>query len=759
MMMIGHYIRRIKVNVMMAWVIMCLFAACGEQDKASLNDSPDSYSEENQILDEILYNVENSSGTIEGIQYAQELYDVAKRYDRQEFCNYALVQKLSCLHALGRYTECIALADSLDEHTNIRNENLTYYYLALYIKSAANVDLGKYKTAIQLAQRIYDESKVPLIDEQGNDISLFVKCNALMSLGLANDEMGRQSDAIEYFTEGINSLLSGDKEGKHLSQLLEIQTARMMAGRKVKDKRKALSYVVHYKHELDEFNRKKVGTFFDDVFVEDYSLFMYASFIDTYTELERFSDAQMSVNSADSLLSKYEFAEQSVAELNSSKAHFYAALGDYDRSIEYADSAMTYFAANDRRTGEIEMLKTKLNVCHMMGLLKSEYPLSQRIISLSDSIYHDRIDSQIEDMQTVLEVDKLEREADVMRAQRQMWVFIAISVFLLSMTILIFFKRKKEMDEKRILSSQKEMLQREVERQTKQLRDQNEEIEKANEDLAQKNTQIQKQNNEITESIVYAQFIQNSILPNLDWFKGFGDGGCFAFFEPSHIVSGDFYWARKKGNLEIFICADCTGHGVPGAFMTMIGTTIIGDLCDHSNITEPAKLLENLHLNLISVLQQNGEVKSTDGMDLSVVVFDSSKGLISVASAKRPVFLYHNGVGEELDGVKVKRSIGDRDYNSQNRPFVQQSFEVVPGDTLYMFSDGMTDIFGGDGIRPRRFGSANIKKMMDELIKLPLGGQRSHVEQTFTNWMSQGGTLPREDWDQPDDVSFIGLRF
>ncbi len=758
MIVVGLHIRKIAVRIMMTLVIMIFVSACGDQDSANQSDASDN-SEENQILDEILYKVENSSGTIEGIQYAQELYDVAKSYDRQEFCNYALVQKLSCLHALGRYSECIALADSLDEHTNIRNENLTYYYIALYIKSAANVDLGKYKTAIQLAQRIYDESKLPLIDEQGNDISLFVKCNALMSLGLANDEMGRQSDAIGYFTEGINALLSGDKEGKHLSQLLEIQTARMMAGRKVKDKRKALSYVIHYKHELDEFNRKKVGTFFDDVFVEDYSLFMYTSFIDTYTELGRFADAQTSVNSADSLLNQYEFAEQSVAELNSSKAHFYAALADYDRAMECADSAMAYYAANDRRTGEIEMLKTKLNVYHMMGLLRSEYPISQRIISLSDSIYHDRIDSQIEDMQTVLEVDKLEREADVMRAQRQVWVFIAISVFLLSMTILIFFKRKKDMDEKRILSSQKEMLQREVERQTKQLRDQNVEIEKANEDLAQKNVQIQKQNNEITESIIYAQYIQNSILPNLDWFKGFGDGGCFAFFVPCHIVSGDFYWARKKGNLDIFVCADCTGHGVPGAFMTMIGTTIIGDLCDHSNITEPAALLENLHLNLISVLQQNGEVKSTDGMDLSVIVFDSSKGTILVASAKRPVFLYHNGVGEELEGVKVKRSIGDRDYNSSNRPFVQRSFNVVPGDILYMFSDGITDVFGGDGGRPKRFGSVNLKKMMDGLVSLPLAEQKIQVEETFTNWMSQGGQLPKEDWDQPDDVSFIGLRF
>ncbi len=756
--MIDLLIRKSMVRFMMAFAIVLLTVSCGDRNSENANDSSDD-SEENQVLDELLYKVENSSGTIEGIQCAQELYDVAQGYERQEFCNYALLQKLSCLHALGRYSECIALADSLDEYTNIRNENLTYYYIALYIKSAANVDLGKYKTAIQLAQRIYDESKVPLIDEHGNDISLFVKCNALMSLGLANDEMGRQSDAIEYFTEGINALLSGDKEGKHLSQLLEIQTARMMAGRKVKDKRKALSYVIHYKHELDEFNQKKVGTSFADVFVEDYSLFLYASFIDTYTELGRLSDAQIYVNSADSLLNQYEFAEQSVAELNSSKARFYAALGDYDRSMECADSAMEYFSANDRRTGEIEMLKTKLNVYHMMGQLRSEFPISQRIISLSDSIYHDRIDSQIEDMQTVLEVDKLEREADVMRAQRQVWVFIAISVFLLSMTILIFFKRKKEMDEKRILSNQKEVLQREVERQTKQLRDQNEEIEKANEDLAQKNVQIQKQNNEITESIVYAQFIQNSILPNLDWFKGYGNGGCFAFFVPCHIVSGDFYWARKKDDLDIFVCADCTGHGVPGAFMTMIGTTIIGDLCDHSNITEPAALLENLHLNLISVLQQNGEEKSTDGMDLVVAVFDKSKGSITVASAKRPVYLFHNRVGEELEGVKVKRSIGDRDYNSTIRPFVQQSFNVVPGDTLYMFSDGMTDMFGGNGSRPRRFGTANLKKMLDQLVTKPIEEQKQFVEKTFTNWMSHDGTLPQEEWDQPDDVSFIGLRF
>ena len=711
------------------------------------------------LIEGIAEKMENSSGTIEGLQYAEQLYVVCDSLGDVEDRNYALVQKLTMLHALARYDECVAYADSLVNYTRLRTEKLTYYYMAIYVKMVAYIDLGKYKSALQIAQKLYDDSRVEIIDETGQNIRLLVRCNSIMGLGMANDEMGRTEEAIGYYTEGINSLLTGDKDKEYLTQLLEMQTCRMMAGKKISDKRKALSYIKHYQYEFSSFKKQRVGTLFERIFVDDYDLLMRTAFIDVYTDLGQYDEARQNVVAADSLLELYEMADQYIAELNVAKAHLYEAQGDYAMSVACADSALRYYSDNERHTGELDVLKIKLSNFQHLGLYSYEYPLTVRILALSDSIYHHKINSQVEDMQTILDLDKLEHKANEMKAQRQLWIFIALAILFAATSVIIIFKRRKDSEQRKLISIQRDMLKIEVERQTRQLRKQNEDIEATNVILAQNNEQIEKQNKEIRGSIEYALLIQQSILPRFDSFTGLGNGGCFTFYVPCRIVSGDFYWYRHKDDKDIIVLADCTGHGVPGAFMTMIGTTILGDICDRTSVIEPAEILEQLHINLLAVLQQNGEQNSSDGMDAAILVLDRVNSTITVASAKRPVLLYHNGVGQELEGVRVKRSVGDRDYDINSRPFTQATVSVTSGDAVYLFSDGFTDAFGGTGAKKRRFASSRLKEMMDDMCCKSIQEQKKFVEDTFYNWISAGGSLPEDKWDQPDDVSFMGVIF
>ena len=275
--------------------------------------------------------------------------------------------------------------------------------------------------------------------------------------------------------------------------------------------------------------------------------------------------------------------------------------------------------------------------------------------------------------------------------------------------------------------------------------------------MAENNAKIEKQNAEITASINYALRIQQSILPKLNFFRGYGQGGCFAFFAPCHIVSGDFYWARTNGDIDAIVCADCTGHGVPGAFMTMIGTTILNDLFAHSPAPTPAAMLEDLHESLIGILQQSGDENSRDGMDMTIVIFDRKRGKASVASAKRPVYLYRGGKRMEIADAMVKRSIGERAYNRENKPFRSVELDIAAGDTLYMGTDGLSDLFGGPG--RHRFTKRRVISMMDAIVGLPIEKQREAVERTYYEWLTDCGNIAEDEREQPDDVLFMGVRF
>ncbi|MCI5983605.1 MAG: SpoIIE family protein phosphatase [Bacteroidales bacterium] len=711
-----------------------------------------------------------ASGTTESIGYAEKLYQEAKKVGNFDKMRIARGEKLSMLQSLARYDECIALADSIiAEESDPQTGILRTAYYAYFIKVVTYIDKGHYKTAIQLAQKLYDVSKNPIYtrcslgDTDSTDISISVRVNALMGLGLANGEMERDDLAMRNFTEGIELVPETDTSVLYV-QKLELQTYRMQSAQKLSDKVKALQYVSTYEKEFNDFRKHVKGTSLEDIFIEDYALLMQIAYVDVYTELRQAEQARAHLMSADSIVTIYDMADQYLAELMLAKAKYYNLIGNFSEAMEQSQEAAEYYRNAENPNRELSALKSKLTALHSLKLYINEYDVAQRIFALSDSIYMQRYNSQIADMQTVMNYDKLEQQAETMRAQaeamraqKQMWIFISLSVLFAAVAIFAFFKRRKDAEKQRILSGQKEMLEKEVERQTRQLREQNEEIESQNEALAVTNEKIKKQNIEITDSINYAQRIQRSVLPNLDFFKGFGNGGCFELYVPCHIVSGDFYWARRKGGIDIVVCADCTGHGVPGAFMTMIGTTILNDLCDHNDLIDPANMLEDLHENLLAILQQNGEEDSKDGMDLTIMVFDPVAATASIASAKRPVFFYSDGKGTEVEGVTVKRSIGERDYNRNNLPFKTVVLNVKEGDAIYMSSDGLSDLYGGP--KHKRFMKKRQVEMQDAICTLPIAEQKEKVYQTYRDWLTNGGTLSESEQEQLDDVSFIGVIF
>jgi len=309
------------------------------------------------------------------------------------------------------------------------------------------------------------------------------------------------------------------------------------------------------------------------------------------------------------------------------------------------------------------------------------------------------------------------------------WWFV-VSIVVLVLTIIFVVFKIRERNQKAI----QEYLQRQLDERTREVVQQKEEIEVKNRD--------------ITDSLNYAQRIQASILPPI---KKLHDAftGSFVFYQPRDIVSGDFYWYEQVDeNRFIVVCADSTGHGVPGAFMSMIGTTLIKDICLRAGITRPSQVLTTLDNEVREALNQNVETSgSNDGMDIIVAEVDMRTNKIIISSAMRPVIIYSGG--EQIYVKGSRSSIGGQlDEDRVDKDFIDQEFQLKKGDIVYMFSDGYPDQFGGP--LGRKFKMVRLKNLLRDIHDKPMDEQYNYIKSNFFLW--------KEDLEQVDDVLFMGVR-
>lgn len=288
---------------------------------------------------------------------------------------------------------------------------------------------------------------------------------------------------------------------------------------------------------------------------------------------------------------------------------------------------------------------------------------------------------------------------------------------------------EQEKEKQKILAEQNEVLEFQVQERTKEINEQKKVIEEKNKD--------------ITDSINYAQRIQRSILPTAEEIAGIFKEN-FVLFKPRDIVSGDFYQFKKKENLRYAILADCTGHGVPGALMSMIGSNLLHQIIMERGIKEPNDILSELHKEVRSTLRQTSGVQSHDGMDAAIVLKEGGK--LFIASANRPVYIVKRGELTELR--PDKRSIGGSSVGD-DVTFSINEVEIESGMMIYLFSDGYADQFGGDKVK--KFKVKNLSELLVSISEKPLDAQREILNDTFDNWKKQ--------LEQVDDVSLIGLKF
>jgi len=281
-------------------------------------------------------------------------------------------------------------------------------------------------------------------------------------------------------------------------------------------------------------------------------------------------------------------------------------------------------------------------------------------------------------------------------------------------------------------------------------------LKKQKEEILEKNVQITnqlglitKQQTQITDSINYAQRIQESLLPSIEIVKNYYPE-CFVLFRPCHIVSGDFYWFKQINNYIVTVAADCTGHGVPGAFMSVLGISLLEDIIDEGNVNRPNIILNELRKRVKNSLQQTGKQgEQQDGMDLAICVIDIETNKLYYSGAYNSLYLLRKADGNNTKLIEFKADrmpIGIHPKDS--REFTPNEVQLQENDVIYIFSDGYTSQFGGE--KNENYKTKRFKENLIAISDKNLSEQYTILSQNLDNWK---GNEP-----QTDDIVVIGLK-
>jgi serine phosphatase RsbU (regulator of sigma subunit) len=302
----------------------------------------------------------------------------------------------------------------------------------------------------------------------------------------------------------------------------------------------------------------------------------------------------------------------------------------------------------------------------------------------------------------------------------------------------------------------KDNLEIKVEQRTAEISLQNQALEKQKAEITKQASVIEKKNQNTMASINYASRIQQAILGSAEAItSNFEDS--FIYLRPRDIVSGDFYWyteVKRSGStllgaehktlfFKVIVAADCTGHGIPGAFMTVLGNTLLDEIINENRVTNPGKILSLLDRKLLMKLQKHNV---NDGMDMTMLIFDDENGKVSFSGANNPLYFVRNNEIQEIKGSKFP--IGSTQYKEKKK-FDSHTIDSQPGDVFYIFSDGFQDQFGGP--QGMKYYKKRFRELLLSINQLPMKEQKEILEKELLAWMG-------EEEPQTDDVLVIGIR-
>ncbi len=383
-------------------------------------------------------------------------------------------------------------------------------------------------------------------------------------------------------------------------------------------------------------------------------------------------------------------------------------------------------AALSKAAEQLEIRNKEINFVETELTRQKKHLDEQRRIAEEQKATLDMVNGEIETKQQ--ELKHLDDQNKLLN-HRLLMAWVAIVLFVIMLAVIAKFYVDKRRD-------------------NKNLEEKNNALMLAHQEISKQKEEIASQNEKIIESILYAQKIQQAVLPRMAYFNKYLPEH-FIMLKPRDIVSGDFYWGTHIGNKFVFTAADCTGHGVPGAFMSLLGISFLNEIagrCDVNTVTA-ADILNNLRSNIIAYLHQTGKAgEQQDGMDMALCIYDKATSQLQYAGAFNPLVIIRNGSLTQYDADEMP--IGY--YENQTDHFTNHIIDVQHGDMLYMFTDGYADQFGMVDGRKKKYLIKRFREFLMEIHALGMKEQEQRLDDNLAKW--------RGDLKQLDDVLVLGAR-
>jgi serine phosphatase RsbU (regulator of sigma subunit)/Tfp pilus assembly protein PilF len=465
----------------------------------------------------------------------------------------------------------------------------------------------------------------------------------------------------------------------------------------------------------------------------------------SYSRLSDFEKAEDYLLRAIDILNK-QGDERAVTEYMIEYAAILQHKGEIKKAIACATRSFGSAITNNFKEYERDAAYRLVNLYQISGKYDSASYYQSVYISAKDSIESVKNIQKMADLRTDFEVAKKQAEVEVLEKNKLIQHIVIISLVIIlilaiGMILLYYYSLKRSkrlsaaLDERRIL----------LEKQSRELKDQREEL--------------RQQKEEIISSINYAKYIQSSLLPDEETLKSLL-GEHFVLYKPKDIVSGDFYWISNIENKTVIVAADCTGHGVPGAFMSMLGTALLNEIVNKEYITHPGVILRHLRKEVIHSLQQKGERgEQKDGMDIALCTIDLENMKLQFAGANNPLFIIRKSGLEEPGKLRCDLGSDDLLYeikgdlmpigiSDKMDNYTFHEIDIFKGDTFYLFSDGFPDQFGGPD--NRKFGYRRFREQLLKNNSKTLAENRILLEKYLIEWMGANSQI--------DDILVIGFR-
>ncbi len=494
--------------------------------------------------------------------------------------------------------------------------------------------------------------------------------------------------------------------------------------------------------------------------------------------------------------------KQGLASSYLSLSEFYNAMADsvkHGENSNHLNQAINYGMLAYNLSSEIGAIPIKTNAAYS---LKESYTKLKRFdkalyyaniqLDINDSLYNQDKAKTLAEVETKYETEKkqqeiekqqllIERNAAHSQKQKNRIISLIIGSITLALLAVAIFAAYRQKYQKNIIITEKnallEQYNEEIKATSEALTEQNETLKQQNEEIIKQRNEIEiqrnslanlawelqerkeeieaqknilsTQNNEITSSIIYAQRIQNAVLPSASYLNQlFGEH--FIFYKPKSIVSGDFYWATRIRELLVFCVTDCTGHGVPGAFMSMMGVSFLNEIVRKEEVTNAAEVLNQLRDHVVNSMEETSEsYNSFDGMDIGLCVLNTKTLMLQFSGANIPCWIAsHNRSSNQNSLIELKPDSMPIARYERMEPFALFEYHLKENDKIYLASDGFADQFGG--AEGKKFQKSRLMKLLAQNAEHELNEQKNLLETTFNEWKNSN--------NQVDDVTVLGIK-